>query len=97
MVIEKFDDWAGNGIWIGQNWVGIPTRLFFYWTEPSMGDNPAPAGKGIPINSWQRSSGVEQRTHKPFVGGSNPPAATIVLKASIPLSGVGALFLVDYA
>ena len=26
---------------------------------------------------WQSSSGVEQRTHKPFVGGSNPPSATI--------------------
>ena len=25
---------------------------------------------------WQRSSVVEQRTHKPLVGGSNPPAAT---------------------
>ena len=25
---------------------------------------------------WQRSSGVEQRTHKPLVGGSNPPAVT---------------------
>ena len=24
----------------------------------------------------QRSSAVEQRTHKPLVGGSNPPAAT---------------------
>ena len=28
---------------------------------------------------WQRSSGVEQRTHKPLVGGSNPPAATFFL------------------
>jgi hypothetical protein len=27
-------------------------------------------------SKWQRSSGVEQRTHKPLVGGSNPPAAT---------------------
>ena len=26
---------------------------------------------------WQRSSVVEQRTHKPPVGGSNPPAVTI--------------------
>ena len=26
---------------------------------------------------WQRSSGVEQRTHKPLVVGSNPSAATI--------------------
>ena len=25
---------------------------------------------------WQRSSGVEQGTHKPSVGGSNPPAVT---------------------
>jgi hypothetical protein len=25
---------------------------------------------------WQRSSVVEQGTHKPLVGGSNPPAAT---------------------
>ncbi len=26
---------------------------------------------------WQCSSVVEQRTHKPLVGGSNPPPATI--------------------
>ncbi len=25
---------------------------------------------------WQRSSVAEQGTHKPLVGGSNPPAAT---------------------
>jgi hypothetical protein len=27
---------------------------------------------------WQSSSAVEQRTHKPLVGGSNPPFATIL-------------------
>ena len=27
-------------------------------------------------STWQRSSVVEQGTHKPLVGGSNPPAAT---------------------
>ncbi len=29
-------------------------------------------------HEWQRSSVVEQRTHKPLVGGSNPPAATFL-------------------
>jgi transcriptional regulator with XRE-family HTH domain len=29
------------------------------------------------LNTGQRSSEVEQRTHKPLVGGSNPPAATM--------------------
>ena len=29
-----------------------------------------------PEATWQSSSGVEQRTHKPLVGGSNPPSAT---------------------
>lgn len=32
-----------------------------------------PAREGF---TWQSSSGVEQRTHKPLVGGSNPPSAT---------------------
>ena len=62
-----------------------------------MGDNSRPRASVSPKNSWQRSSGVEQRTHKPFVGGSNPPAATIILKAPIPFFGVGAFFLVDDA
>ena len=30
-------------------------------------------------STWQRSSVVEQRTHKPLVVGSNPSAATIKL------------------
>lgn len=30
-----------------------------------------------PQPTWQDSSGVEQRTHKPKVGGSNPPPATV--------------------
>jgi integrase len=30
----------------------------------------------LTFNAWQRSSVVEQGTHKPLVGGSNPPAAT---------------------
>jgi transcriptional regulator with XRE-family HTH domain len=35
-------------------------------------------GAGLSYNEavWQRSSVVEQGTHKPLVGGSNPPAAT---------------------
>jgi hypothetical protein len=37
---------------------------------------------------WQRSSGVEQRTHKPLVGGSNPPAATFSFYDSISGEGV---------
>ena len=32
--------------------------------------------KSYNMTTRQRSSGVEQRTHKPLVGGSNPPAAT---------------------
>lgn len=37
-----------------------------------------------PVNGlmWQSSSGVEQGTHKPLVGGSNPPAATRFFKQS---------------
>jgi hypothetical protein len=31
---------------------------------------------------WQRSSVVEQGTHKPLVAGSNPAAATIKLKSA---------------
>lgn len=31
---------------------------------------------------WQGSSGVEQRTHKPFVGSSNLPPATNLSLAS---------------
>ena len=48
---------------------------FFVGHNPVPGLTPprAPAWKNW---QWQRSSGVEQRTHKPFVGGSNPPAAT---------------------
>ena len=37
---------------------------------------------------WQRSSGVEQRTHKPLVGGSNPPAATNKHKSSLTDQGI---------
>ncbi len=33
---------------------------------------------------WQRSSVVEQRTHKPLVAGSNPAAATYFLYWSLP-------------
>ena len=53
--------------------------------------------QGVRLVEWHDSSGVEQRTHKPFVGGSNPPAATIILKAPIPFSGVGVCFSVDLA
>ena len=36
----------------------------------------------------QRSSGVEQRTHKPLVAGSNPAAATNKHKSSITDQGI---------
>lgn len=32
------------------------------------------------IQVWRRSSGVEQRTHKPLVGGSIPPVAIFYFK-----------------
>jgi hypothetical protein len=34
--------------------------------------------------SWQRSSGVEQGTHKPLVSGSNPLAATSISETLFP-------------
>ncbi len=33
------------------------------------------------VREWQRSSVVEQRTHKPLVVGSNPSAASLKLKS----------------
>ena len=59
-------------------------RGFFYWTEPPRGDksraqSSQEEGDISPIKR-QRSSGVEQRTHKPFVGGSIPPVATTFKK-----------------
>jgi hypothetical protein len=36
----------------------------------------ADKSKGYNVTTRQRSSGVEQRTHKPLVAGSNPAAAT---------------------
>ena len=62
---------------------------FFYWTEAFSGDKSRPrplTKRAFILKSLQRqrSSGVEQRTHKPFVGGSNPPAATIFTKALPP-------------
>jgi hypothetical protein len=44
--------------------------------------------KSYNLNTWQRSSGVEQRTHKPLVGGSNPPAATNKHKSSLTDQGI---------
>jgi hypothetical protein len=39
--------------------------------------------KSYNMTAWQRSSGVEQRTHKPLVAGSNPAAATNKHKSSL--------------
>ena len=35
------------------------------------------SGTMLLLTKWRRSSGVEQCSHKAWVGGSNPPAATI--------------------
>ena len=50
----------------------------FGWTIPVPGANqPGPRlEETLRRHTWQSSSVVEQRTHKPLVGGSNPPSAT---------------------
>ena len=49
---------------------------FFVGQTASFRPPSAPAVWKRRSCQWQSSSGVEQRTHKPLVGGSNPPSAT---------------------
>ena len=69
-----------------QHWNGCGKfpEAFFIGQKRLWAINPARVlrekGQKIPQNKRQRSSGVEQRTHKPFVGGSNPPVATTFQK-----------------
>jgi hypothetical protein len=51
-------------------------------------DVDADTSKSYNLNTWQRSSGVEQRTHKPLVAGSNPAAATNKHKSSLTDQGI---------
>lgn len=50
----------------------------FLWTIYPSDINPFALRGGVRLQKepWQCSSAVEQRTHKPLVGGSNPPPAT---------------------
>lgn len=40
--------------------------------------------------AWHRSSGAERAVHNRYVGGSNPPGATSVVRGSDPLQHMGA-------
>ncbi len=53
-------------------------RIFpsFRWTSGRVGDTDCASRRARSRGTWQSSSVVEQRTHKPLVGGSNPPSAT---------------------
>ncbi len=48
-------------------------------TRPSSHDSPGPRAGAKLASTRQGSSVVEQGTHKPLVGGSNPPPATNLL------------------
>lgn len=50
----------------------VPPLSFWYRQRRARSIVPQLLREG----KWQGSSGVEQRTHKPWVGGSNPPPAT---------------------
>ena len=57
---------------LGAN-VTVPYKEAFL---PLLHEVDADKSKGYNVTTRQRSSGVEQRTHKPLVAGSNPAAAT---------------------
>ena len=64
----------------------IHLKAFFIGQNRSVAIIPPPhEGATYPLK-WQRSSGVEQRTHKPFVGGSIPPVATTFFNPRSSLS-----------
>jgi hypothetical protein len=55
----------------------MPDLRNFRWTIPSVDINQLPLGEAFASRLYRQcSSAVEQRTHKPLVGGSNPPPAT---------------------
>ena len=56
----------------------MPDLRNFRWTIPSVDINQLPLDEAFASRRYRQcSSAVEQRTHKPLVGGSNPPPATI--------------------